>query len=124
MGVKTDPSAREMLDVIKRLESAIGMTNQNQSKLIENEISLNATQNNLLTNKETERLDAVVKDNKKDIKELQQQTKLRHTTLMIHAWLDLLQSNAKTAEIVQLEIPLQGWTVKTRLSIINLLTRA
>lgn len=68
MGVKTDLSVREILDVIKRLESAIGMTNENQNKLIENQKSLNATQNKLIANKE--RLDAVVKDNTKDIKEL------------------------------------------------------
>jgi hypothetical protein len=40
MGVKTDPSAREMFDVIKclelRLESVIEKVKENQNKLIEN----------------------------------------------------------------------------------------
>jgi hypothetical protein len=62
------------------------------------------TQNKLIANEE--RLDVVMKDNKKDIEELQQQTKLKHTTLVdqIQAWYDLLKINTKTAEIAQIEV--------------------
>ena len=87
MGAKTDPSARMMLDMITRLESEIGISNENQNGLrenqnvlIENQRGLNETQNVLIAMKQ--RLDATVQDNTKDIKKLKQQTELKHVTLV------------------------------------------
>jgi hypothetical protein len=48
----------------------------------------------------------VGQNNTKDIKQLRQQTELKHASVMeqIHTWRDLLQSNSATADIAQKEI--------------------
>ena len=94
-----------------RLESAIGMVNENhkglrenQNTLIENLKGLIETQNTLIAMQQ--RLDAVVQDNTKDVKKLKKQTELIHANLVdqIHSIRDLLQSKSDTTEIAKQEI--------------------
>ena len=112
MEAKKDPLAGGMLqDMIMRLESAMGMTMENLKVLRENQYGLRENQNALIQTQNTliamqQQTEAVGQNNTKDIKQLRQQTELKHASVMeqIRAWRDLLQSNSATADIAQKEI--------------------